>query len=114
MRIRLPISSSLVCFLQLLFQGAPTLDPELWTYSKQFYYEAGDTLKRPRLKVFYLKSKGLPKLHQKHGCEKTEANYLDWQVHFLLFNIRLIGWPSGNGRRQLCGRTIRQPDSSTV
>merc|ERR1712032_1316041 len=43
-------------------RGAPTLDPELWTYSKQFYYEAG-----------------LPKLHQKHGCEKTEANYLDWQ-----------------------------------
>ena len=89
MRIRLPISSSLVCFLQLLFQGAPTLDPELWTYSKQFYYEAGDTLKRPRLKVSDLGSKGLPKLHQKHGCEKTEANYLDWQVHFLLLNIRL-------------------------
>jgi len=42
--------------------GAPTLNPELWTYSKQFYYEAG-----------------LPKLHQKHNCEETEANYLDWQ-----------------------------------
>ena len=26
---------------------------------------------------------GLPKLHQKHNCEETEANYLDWQVlHF--------------------------------
>merc|ERR1712037_84338 len=42
--------------------GAPTLDPQLWTYSKQFYYEAG-----------------LPKLHQKHNCEETEANYLDWR-----------------------------------
>ena len=31
------------CFL---IPGAPTLDPELWTYSKQFYYEAGKDLAR--------------------------------------------------------------------
>ena len=33
------------CFL---FPGAPTLDPELWTYSKQFYYEAGKDLARTK------------------------------------------------------------------
>ena len=57
--IKHPASSSHVCSFHLLFQGAPTLDPELWTYSKQFYYEAGDTLRRrPRLKVSY------PKVHR--------------------------------------------------
>ena len=85
---QLPTSSSHVFSFHLLIQGAPTLDPELWTYSKQFYYEAGDTSGRPRLKVSNLGFTVLPKLHQKHGCEETDANYLDWQVHFLLLDIR--------------------------
>ena len=70
-------------YLKIVFQGAPTLNPELWTYSKQFYYEAGENTLR-RLKVSNLGcTLGLPKLHQKHNCEETEANYLDWQVlHF--------------------------------
>ena len=44
----------------LLFQGAPTLDPELWTYSKQF----------------------LPKLHERHSFGEAETIFLDWQVDF--------------------------------
>ena len=67
----------------------------------------------PRSKVSKLWScPGLPKLHQKHSCEETEANYLDWQVHFcFLASITLIGcrrqgMGGGNSEEELMGNQI--------